>query len=192
MKGWLGNTARYFTCYLRDRQGVAAVEFALIVPILFMLFAGTIEFSQALTVERRVSQVANATADLVAQTKSITTGEVAGIMEIVGHLMRPYDPQRLRVTILNVIANISRPNDTRVCWSFEYNGGTATYTDGEPYPLPDDVVEPGGSVIVTEVEYDYVPMIFSYFIKSAFSLKETHYLKPRLSSYVQYNGMTCG
>jgi hypothetical protein len=112
-------------------------------------------------------------------------------MEIVGHLMRPYDPQRLRVTILNVIANISRPNDTRVCWSFEYNGGASTYTDGEFYPLPEDVVEPGGSVIVAEVQYDYVPMIFSYFIKSAFSLKETHYLKPRLSSYVQYNGRSC-
>lgn len=191
MKSWPGNAARAFVRYLRDRKGAAAIEFALIVSILFMLLAGTIEFSQALTVERRVSQVANATADLVAQTKSITTSEVAGIMQIAGHLMRPYDPRRLRVTILNVMANISNATDTRVCWSYEHNGGAGTYTDGTAYRLPEDVVEPGGSVIVAEVEYDYVPMIFSYFIKSAFALKETHYLKPRLSSYVQYNGRSC-
>ena len=48
----------------RNNSGVAAVEFAMIVPIMFLLFVGSVEFSQAITVDRRVTQVASSTADL--------------------------------------------------------------------------------------------------------------------------------
>lgn len=174
-----------------DRDGMAAVEFALIVPLLLMLLVGTVEFSQALTVDRRVTQIASSTADLVSRNKEISTSEVAGIMQIVGHLMRPYDPSRLRVTLLNVIANLDDEADTTVCWSYEHNGGSGSYADGAAYPLPAGLVEPGSSAIVAEVTYDYQPIIFSYFIKTAFPLKETLYVKPRLSSYVEYNGTPC-
>lgn len=180
-----------FARMLGDTKGVAAVEFGLILPIMFMLLVGTVEFSLALTVDRRVSQVANSTADLIAQKKTISTSEVAGIMQIIEHLVRPYDPSRLRVTVLNVIANISDASDTTVCWSYEHNGGAGTYSAGADYSLPEDIVEAGDSVIVAEVVYDYQPLIFSHFIKSAFTLSDTLYLKPRLSSYVQYNGNTC-
>ena len=183
--------AATFTRMLDDRRGIAAIEFALILPIMFMLLVGTVEFSMALTVDRRVSQVSNSTADLIAQKKKVSTSEVAGIMQIIEHLVRPYDPSRLRVTVLNVIANISDASDTTVCWSYEHNGGAGSYADGASYPLPDDLVEPGSSVIVAEVTYDYQPLIFKTFVKMAFSLKETLYLKPRMSSYVEYNGNPC-
>ncbi len=176
---------------LADRKGVAALEFALIVPILFMLLVGTVEFSQALTVDRRVTQAANSTADLIARTKAISTSEVAGVMQIIGHLMRPYDPTRLRVTVLNVIADVNDETNTTVCWSYEHNGGSGSYADGASYPLAAGLVEPGSSIIVTEVTYDYEPLIFHYFIKTAFPLKETLFLKPRLSSFVEYNGASC-
>jgi len=183
--------AATFARMVGDSRGVAAIEFALILPIMFMLLVGTVEFSLALTVDRRVSQVANSTADLIAQKKKFSTSEVSGIMQIIEHLVRPYDPSRLRVTVLNVIANISDASDTTVCWSYEHNGGAGSYSAGAEYFLPEDIVEAGGSVIVAEVVYDYEPIIFRHFIKSAFSLSDTLYLKPRLSSYVEYNGQSC-
>ena len=48
-------------------EGVAAVEFGLIVPIMAVMFIGAVELSQAITVDRRVTQVASSTADLVAR-----------------------------------------------------------------------------------------------------------------------------
>lgn len=112
-------------------------------------------------------------------------------MKIVGHLMRPYDPSRLRITLLNVIAKIDGEEGAAVCWSYEHNGGSGTYADGVPYPLPDGLIEPGNSIIVAEVTYDYQSIIFDTFINMAFALKETLYLKPRMSSFVQYNGEAC-
>jgi len=75
---------------------MAAVEFALLVPILATLLLGTLEFSQALTIDRRVTQIASATADLVAQTDKITTSDFNDIMKIVEQLMKPYPTAPLR------------------------------------------------------------------------------------------------
>lgn len=177
--------------FMSDSRGLAAIEFAFIVPIMLLLLVGTVELSQALTVDRRVTRIASSTADLISRNKAISTEEVAGIMQIVAHLMRPYNPSPLRITLLNVIADADDQGDTTVCWSYEHNGGSGSYAEGASYPLPDDLVDPGSSVIVAEVSYDYQPLIFDTFIKMAFSLKDTLYLKPRMSSYVEYNGNPC-
>ena len=48
-----------------DEQGSVLIEAAIICPVLVIIFLGMVEFSQALTVKRRVQNVASATADLV-------------------------------------------------------------------------------------------------------------------------------
>ena len=49
-----GSLVRMIGRLRRCNRGVAAVEFGMIVPIMFMLFVGAVEFSQAITVDRRV------------------------------------------------------------------------------------------------------------------------------------------
>ena len=174
-----------------NADGVAAVEFAMIAPIMFFLFVGSVEFSQAITVDRRVTQVASSTADLIAREKSTTFTDVAGIMQIIDHLVRPYDPSRLKVTVLNVGAALNNAADTKVCWSYNHNGGANTYANSQPYALPNGLVEAGNSVIIAEVTYNYEPLIFGYFIRAAFPLEEKFFLKPRLSSYVEFDARNC-
>jgi Flp pilus assembly protein TadG len=176
----------------RNADGVAAVEFAMIAPIMFFLFVGSVEFSQAITVDRRVTQVASSTADLIAREKSTDETNVAGIMQIIDHLMQPYDPARLKVTVLNVGDNANNPGvNTQVCWSYNHNGGANTYANGALYDLPSGLVGASESVIIAEVTYDYQPLIFGYFIQTAFPLQEKFFLKPRLSNYVVYPGTVC-
>ena len=175
----------------RSSDGMAAVEFAMIVPIMFLLFVGSVEFSQAITVDRRVTQIASSTADLVAREKQVSTSDVDGIMQIIDQLMAPYDVSRLKVTILNVYSQMNNAADTRVCWSHNHNGGTSTYSPEQAYTLPPGILEAGNSVVIAEVIYDYQPLIFNYFIQTAFALKEKFYLKPRLSKSVKYNTTQC-
>jgi Flp pilus assembly protein TadG len=176
----------------RCKRGVAAVEFGMIVPIMFMLFVGAVEFSQAITVDRRVTQIASSTADLVARQTSMTSTDMAGYLQIVSTLMSPYTTSLLKLTVLSVYATTAAPTNTLICWSYNYNGGTATYSDGAAYTLPTGVVSGGTSVIVAETLYNYQPLIFKYFINSnTFPMSEKFYLKPRLSAAVQLDTKKC-
>ena len=175
----------------RDAGGVAAIEFAMIVPLMLLMFIGAVEFSQAITVDRRVSQVASATADLVARSKTLSTTDMSGIMQVVEQLVKPYDHTLLKLTVMNVAASPTDATDTKVCWAHPHNGGVGSDSKNDPYTLPTGVVEAGDSVIVTEVNYAYEPLIFNHFITTTKNLEEKFYLKPRLSSYVEYDGNDC-
>ncbi|HRD76379.1 MAG TPA: pilus assembly protein, partial [Hyphomicrobiaceae bacterium] len=110
----------------RSESGIAAIEFAMVVPIMFFLFVGAVEFSQALTVDRRVTQSASATADLVARTDRMTLAAVDNTLKIVEQLIQPYDANALTVAVVSVKASASGgpvPNVT-VDWSRNNKGAT--------------------------------------------------------------------
>ncbi len=176
------------TCLLRwksDKQGMAAIEFAMIVPIMLAMFIGTIEFSQAITVDRRITQIASSTADLVAREKTITTGQLNNITEIAKVLMRPYSTTPLRITLTSVGANITTPTTQKVCWTHNFQGGATSRAKNSSYTLPDGIVDAGGSVVMAEVSYEYTPLIFSYYMPGITTLKDKFYLKPRQSAQIQ-------
>ena len=55
-----------------DRRGVAAIEFAMIVPLMLVLFFGTVEFSSGVAVDRKVTLMARTLSDLTSQNISVT------------------------------------------------------------------------------------------------------------------------
>lgn len=183
---------------VRDKAGVAAVEFAMIVPIMFLLFVGSIEFSQALTVDRRVTQSASSTADLIARAPSqgLTVSQVDSELLIIQQLIAPYDINALTVKIASVKANAVNGNPNAlnyvVDWSRDNRGGTP-YARNTNYPpgIPAGLLVAGESVIVAESSYNYTPLIFNYFIESAFDLQEKFYLKPRNASCVNLQPINC-
>ncbi len=189
----LTSLARHAWCkFARNRRGVAAIEFAMVVPIMVTLFIGIVEFSQAITVDRRVNQVASSTADLIARSKKTTTTELAGIMDIIDELLKPYDAAPIRLTATNVIASTTDATKTVVCWSYHHpNGGVESYKNGADYQLPTGILEKGESVMVVKAEYAYTPALFSKFIKGTITFSDTFYLKPRLSSSIEYDGVKC-
>lgn len=196
---WAGGCAQRMIGHLpvrlrRDERGVAAVEFAMIVPIMFFLLVGAVEMSQALTVDRRVTQSASSTADLIARAPSqgVTTGDVDTSMLIIQQLMAPYSTTPLTVKVVSVVAKtVNGSLQYTVDWSRDNNGGTP-YTKGATYTnVPAGLLVAGESVIISEATYNYSPLVFSYFISSAFNMSEIFYLKPRNSSCVSLQPSNC-
>jgi hypothetical protein len=181
----------------RDTRGVAAVEFGFIVPIMFFLFVGTIEFSQALTVDRRLTLAASSTADLIARAPNsgLTPEQVDRDLRIIEQLIAPYEIARLYVKVMSVIAAGTPGNPSvliyTVDWSRDNNAGTP-HPRGEQYhEIPEGLLVAGESVIVSEATYNYTPLIFNYFITSAFNMTERFFLKPRNSSCVHLRPINC-
>ena len=54
-----------------DRSGIAATEFAVIVPIMLVMFFGTVEFSSGVAVDRKVTLMARTLSDLTSQSTAV-------------------------------------------------------------------------------------------------------------------------
>jgi Flp pilus assembly protein TadG len=175
----------------RNEDGVAAIEFAMIVPIMVFMFIGAVELSQAITVDRRVSQVASSTADLVARAeKQISDSEIGDIMKVGGYIMDPYTQNPLQIIMRNVTSSPASATVTKQSWTCTYSGITKTQTctcTNTAFTLPPDLVGKNDSVVIADVSYNYTPLVFDYFLKKSlptsgsgtYKLAETIYLKPR-------------
>lgn len=170
----------------RDTRGVSAVEFALILPVMIVMYTGAVEFSDALTVDRRVSAVASAASDLVAQTETISSSEVDDVFEAARSIMLPYSADSISIVLTSVVAD--EDNDTSVDWSCASNG--APHSEDSSFTLPTGLTQPFSSIIVAEVSYPYQPPIGQHVI-GGINMTETFYLRPRRSLSVEWNGSSC-
>jgi len=203
----LAARARTFALrYSTDKRGVAAIEFAFIVPIMFVMFVGAVELSQAITVDRRVTQSASSVADLVARKEtSIGQSEIGDIMKIGGYIFSPYSQSPLQVVVRNVTSSSTNATNTKQSWQCTYSGVGATPVCAcmnSTYTIPANLVSTNDSVVVAEAVYTYTPLIFDYFMKrlpsgaggaGTYTLSEKIYMKPRgqAAMLLQENGSPC-
>ena len=127
---------------------LAAVEFAMIVPIMFFMFVGAVELSQAITVDRRVTQVASSVADLVARKEtSISQTEITDILRVGGYIVKPYSQSPLQVTLRNVSSSSADASKTKSSWRCTFVGAGKDPTPSctclnETFTLPAELRSP--------------------------------------------------
>src|ERR1700682_2332013 len=74
----------------RDRSGIAATEFVVIVPIMLVMFFGTVEFSSAVAIDRKVTLMARTLANLTSQGLSVNNTTLTGYFNASNAIMTPY------------------------------------------------------------------------------------------------------
>src|SRR5262249_8195925 len=110
VRGWIRRL-------LHDRRGVAAVEFAFIVPLLLSMYFVTMEVSQAIWTNKKVSRVGRIVADLIAQQQSISKSEVDAVMQIGESLLQPYMRSKPKIVITAIEITDEATPKVRVFWS---------------------------------------------------------------------------
>jgi Flp pilus assembly protein TadG len=173
----------------RDQRGVSAIEFAMIVPVLILLYVGTAEIGNALTIYRRTSQVAATAADLTAQVRSVTKSDIKDIQSASGSILAPYSTEPLKIVLTSVVADDK--NKTKVEWSCA-NKGTAR-TAGANFTLPTGLTEADTSVLVAEVTYSFTPLLgmTTFFSPGSFDMHRIFYTRPRQSLKVAKTDNGC-
>jgi Flp pilus assembly protein TadG len=190
--------------WARDGRGMAAVEFAFIAPIMGVMFIGAVELSQAIIVDRRVTQIASSTADLVARAETtIAQSDITDIMKAGSFIMAPYTQTPLQIVLLELQSSptsATTVKQSRIC-TYSGSGGSTTCTcTNSTATVPANLVTTNDAVIVSKVTYAYKPLVFDYFMKKnytavggAYTLSETIYQKPRgqWPVLLQSNGTSC-
>jgi Flp pilus assembly protein TadG len=163
----------------RDKRGASAIEFALLAPIILLMYIGTVETGNLLTVKRRVETVASTAADLTAQVKQVSNTDLADIVAASTSILTPYKTTPLKVVLSSVVAD--QNNNGKVAWSYSNSGSGRAV--GSSYVLPTGITVANSSVIVAEVTYAFTPLLDlkKVFSPGAFNLQRTFYERPRRS-----------
>jgi Flp pilus assembly protein TadG len=165
---------------LADRRGVAAVEFALLVPVLLLLYFGVVELTQGFMTQERAAHTASTIGDLTAQSSTIDQAEIGDIFSLGDTIMYPYPTTSLEMRISSLVADAN--GNVTVAWS-EGQGMAALGKGSSVSNLPANVIAANESVILAESDYTYTS-VFGQIMPTPVVFKETYYLRPRASATV--------
>ena len=162
-----------------DRGGVAAVEFALILPVMLTIYLGGVEVGDGYAIDTRVTLVARSVTDLATQYITIDNQDMSNILGASTEIVAPYASANITVTVSEVTTD-SSGNGT-VTWSNSLNG-TARVV-GSKITLPASLQTPNISVILGEVTYAYTPAL-GYVVTGTITMSDSFYMMPRLANSV--------
>lgn len=175
-------------------DGVAAVEFALILPIMLLVYIGSVEASLAITMDRKVQLVAGALGDLVARSDTtIPAGTLEDYFQAAGGIMTPYPVGNLKQVVTQVLVSEDGSSAT-VVWSREYNFSDEEVIVGTDHPQDSSFELPaamrtiaqGGYVIVAESSYEHTPLS-GFVFNQPINLYRENFLLPRFGGSITVN-----
>jgi Flp pilus assembly protein TadG len=181
----LAETVRRFR---HARDGVSAVEFALILPIMLLLYAGSVELSEALAVDRKANRVASTISDLVAQKSNVSSTDMTNIFNASSAIMEPY-PTATLLKMQLIVVDITSSAQT-VNWSQARNASTYAKGVASPITVPSSIAVTGTQVVIAKVTYTFTSP-FSSFMKTvtgrdSYVLEHVFMMRPRLGTTITY------
>ena len=182
---------------LNDRSGLAAVEFAMVFPMMVVMYFGVVEISSAISVDRKATLVARTLSDLTSQSMSVADADLINFGQAAKAIMTPYPPSPLIFSITEVYVDKTTAV-ARVQWSKGLTidtAGNVAITATAPHNVGDVVVLPPGLVVAkakgtyviwSEVSYKYTPTVGYVLASTGITFRDAAFTRPRLTLCVIY------
>jgi hypothetical protein len=169
----------------RDRRGITAMEFALILPILVMFSAGTIEYSRLILMTQKLQSGAFILADLTAREsdEALTTEQLGSIFLAIDEVVRPFE---FGTNGRAVVSSIGATAENLPILNWQCSGaGDIEATSqlgseiGAEVALPEELgIVEGETIIAAEVFFDFDPLFGVGLAPRV--IRRVAYFKPRL------------
>ena len=154
--------------FRRNVAGIAAVEFALIAPLLMLMLFGALEVSRAVMMHKRYQRATAMIGDLVSREESIGTSAGQGVAVLNGmvlsasHIMQPFDMTSFNINVFEVRARTA--TNIIAEWTYVSNGGApgSAVISCVPKAMPaSGMINTGNAAIIVESTYMYTPLFAS-------------------------------
>ena len=173
-----------------DQSGIAAVEFALIFPIMLLLFLGSFETTNLVLAYMKLEASAEMAADLVAQTRVNTVLQSTDFTNITNAAAQVLSPLPTSGTLLKIaFASLTYNTGSAVIdWHTEVNSATPITTANIPNGaslanLGNQASGSTDSVIIVTLTYSYSSP-FTYVLSSSYTLTQSAFNRPRYMNCV--------
>ncbi len=182
--------------FASDRRAVAALEFALIAPLLLSMYFVTMEVAQGIEANKKVGRVGSMVADLVTQQQETSKAELNAILAIGEATLQPYNRSEPTIIITAIEITDEVTPKVKVAWSRKLENGAFGIGPAKESvtTVPTALKIKGSFLVRVESKLEYEPVITwtadnktSLGLSAAFdgiSMDETYHLRPRMSQSV--------
>jgi Flp pilus assembly protein TadG len=165
-------------------EGIAAVEFALIMPFMILLLLGATDVTQALSADRKLGTLISSIGSLAAMEAVGThsDAEITDLFEVSEAVMRPFESQETGMRI--TFAKFDSGTNAIVISSAAANGMDA-YRAGAVVQIPEHFgpMTDGHCMVITQGVYAYKPLFATVF-SGTFDLTQDSFDVPRKASSI--------
>jgi Flp pilus assembly protein TadG len=165
-----------------DTSAVAAVEFAIVLPFMLLLYLGGVELGNGMAINVKVTETTHTVADLISQNKCVTSAQVTAILNASAQVIAPYSISNAVVTVSELQPTGDGTTGT-VIWSQSLNGTARTVGTTVTLPTSLTSVPTTSGLILGEATYFYTPNL-GYTISGTVALGDSYFLYPRQTAFV--------
>ncbi len=174
---------------LRNARATAAVEFALMLPLMLFVFVGAAQVGQAIEISRKVTVTTRIVTDLVTQYSNLSCTTLSTVLAASAQVIAPYSVNNLTITVSEISTASNKA--TMVWTATQSDAGTATCTTpSSNFTLPSQLLQSSSSAIYYiygQVSYAFTPVL-GYKIIGTTNIKDQIYMSPRLTTSISYTG----
>lgn len=159
-------------------EGLAAVEVALVFPILLVLLMGTFDMGNAILANTKTIRSSQVVADLVTRERNISTSDLNEAIEAGRLAFEPLDDSSFGVDVVSIRFDSSA--NPQIVWRETRN----MVPDPDVLERVDTLAEAGNGVVVVNVHYNFEPF-FINFVVGDISMGEIAFARGRKSAVVE-------
>lgn len=167
----------------RNERGVAAVEFALVLPMMLLLYAGSFELGQSVIANRKASNVANIIGDLVAQEAVFTNAGMTTVFDAGKAILTPLPVTSDTGSLLDMtitFISVDAAGRAKLEWTQKPGGGNALTTGTLP-TIPAYLLTPNSYLVYSETKYTYTSST-AYVVPTTQTFSSHYFFRTRLNS----------
>lgn len=151
-----------------NERGTAGLEFAIVLPLLLIIFLGIVEFSRFAIIHQKVEKLVHSMADFTTQGTTVSTQDLATFSSVANQIMNPF-PFSGTIIFSSVVNDPASPapcsgrNNPCISWMGACLGNAASAMGvsgtSPPNNFPLVGMSTGQNVIVAEVSYNFQPLL---------------------------------
>jgi len=177
------NPQRLSSKFRKNEDGIAAIEFAIIAPIMIIMYFGLAEIASTISIDRRISHGTNVAGDMATQQPQILLADIEEVVSASLRVMDISDISRVSMDIESfILPAADQPPESR--GRIRVNASAGKFTNFDATSLDTKILSANSGVVVTRVTYQFSPLKLRYF-DTDITLDETFMLKPRRSDAVE-------
>jgi Flp pilus assembly protein TadG len=177
-----------------NRQGVSAIEFAIIAPLMLLLFLGATDLIPGIMAQSQIDHANESTADMAGEYSLMQASDMVTLFSVAPDVIEPLSSNSLYMRVTNIYTDGA--GHAKVYWScgqgpltpYTANSSVTTTPTNGSLSLFLNTTTPAAantSYIMSEISYSYTP-VTGYVLTGPVMMSDTSYLLPRSSSYIGF------